>query len=68
MEHGIVLTGGGAKLKGMDQLFTQELGVPVMVAPEPELAVAKGTGIAVADRDKLSALVEGAQRIYRRRF
>ena len=68
MEHGIVLTGGGAKLKGMDQLFTQELGVPVMVAPEPELAVAKGTGIAVADRDKLSALVEGAQRIYRGRF
>ena len=68
MEHGIVLTGGGAKLKGMDQLFTQELGVPVMLASEPELAVAKGTGIAVADRDKLSALIEGAQRIYRRRF
>ena len=68
MEHGIVLTGGGAKLKGMDQLFTQELGVPVMLASEPELAVAKGTGIAVSDRDKLSALIEGAQRIYRRRF
>ena len=50
---------GGAKLKGMDQLFTQELGVPVMVAPEPELAVAKGTGIAVADRDKLSASSKG---------
>ena len=45
-----------------------ELGVPVMLASEPELAVAKGTGIAVADRDKLSALIEGAQRIYRRRF
>ena len=67
-QTGIVLTGGGAKLKGMDQLFTQELGVPVMLASEPELAVAKGTGIAVADRDKLSALIEGAQRIYRRRF
>ena len=52
----------------MDPLFTQELGVPVMLASEPELAVAKGTGIAVADRDKLSALIEGAQRIYRRRF
>ena len=68
MEHGIVLTGGGAKLKGMDQFFTQELGVPVLMAADPELAVARGTGIAINDRDKLSALIEGAQRIYRRRF
>lgn len=68
MDHGIVLTGGGAKLKGMDQLFAQELSVPVTLAPDPELAVAKGTGIAVGKREKLSALIEGAERIYRRRF
>lgn len=68
MEHGIVLTGGGAKLKGMEQLFAQELGVPVVLAAEPELAVARGAGRALAERDKLSALVEGVQRIYRRRF
>lgn len=52
----------------MDQFFTQELGVPVLMAADPELAVARGTGIAINDRDKLSALIEGAQRIYRRRF
>ena len=34
MEHGIVLTGGGSMLHGMDQLFSQELGVPVVVAAE----------------------------------
>lgn len=68
MEHGIVLTGGGAKLRGMDQLFSQELGVPVVLAAEPELAVARGTGIAVASRKKLTALIEGAEHIYRRRF
>lgn len=68
MDHGIVLTGGGAKLKGMDQLFAQELGVPVTLAADPELAVAKGTGLAVGKREKISALMEGAERIYRRRF
>ena len=68
MEHGIVLTGGGSMLHGMDQLFSQELGVPVVVAAEPELAVARGTGKALHDREKLGALIEGAERIYRRRF
>ena len=68
MEHGIVLTGGGAKLHGMDQLFSQELGVPVALSPEPEMAVALGTGRALQDREKLGALVEGVERIYRRRF
>lgn len=68
MEHGIVLTGNGAKLKGMEQLFAQELGVPVILAAEPGLAVAKGAGMALAEREKLAALIEGAQRIYRRRF
>ena len=68
MEHGVVLTGGGAKLKGMEQLFSQELGVPVVLAAEPELAVVRGIGIAVAEREKLAPVIEGTQRIYRRRF
>lgn len=68
IDHGIVLTGGGAKLKGMEQLFAQELGIPVLVAANPELAVAKGAGIALGKREKLDALIQGAERIYRRRF
>jgi rod shape-determining protein MreB len=68
MEHGIVLTGGGSLLKGMDVLFSQTLGVPVYVAANAELAVAVGTGRALADREALGAVIEGAQHIYRRRF
>lgn len=68
IDHGIILTGGGAKLPGMEQLFAQELGVPAVLAPEPELAAARGTGIAIARRDTFGALIEGAERVYRRRF
>lgn len=68
MEHGIVLTGGGSLLKGMDQLISQETGVPVTVAAEPETAVAKGAGMALRHRETLHSLVQGVQTIYKRRF
>lgn len=68
MDHGIVLSGGGSRLTGMDQFLSQELGVPVLVAPNPELAVVIGAGKALHDRDKLGALIEGPERMYRRRF
>ena len=68
MDHGIVLSGGGSRLTGMDQFLSQELGVPVLVAPNPELAVVTGAGKARHDRDKLGALIEGPERVYRRRF
>lgn len=68
MDHGIVLSGGGSRLAGMDQFLSQELGVPVLVAPNPELAVVTGAGKALHDRDKLGALIEGPERVYRRRF
>lgn len=68
MDHGIVLSGGGSRLTGMDQFLSQELGVPVLVAPNPELAVVTGAGKALHDRDKLGALIEGPERVYRRRF
>ena len=44
-EKGIVLTGGGALIKGMDKLLNQELKVPVTLAEEPLTCVAEGTGI-----------------------
>lgn len=47
MDKGIVLTGGGALLRGLDDLFTKVTGVPCQVAEDPTLSVAKGTGIAV---------------------
>lgn len=42
---GIVLTGGGALIRGIEQLFSDELGVPVFASPESLDSVALGTGI-----------------------
>lgn len=47
MDKGIVMTGGGSQLRNLDQLMTKVTGVPCQTAEEPQLAVAKGTGIAV---------------------
>lgn len=46
-DKGIVLTGGGAKLTGFDERVKREIGVAVHIAPEPELCVIKGAGIAI---------------------
>lgn len=43
-ERGIVLTGGGALLGGLEELIEEETGINTMVAEEPALAVAIGTG------------------------
>lgn len=44
MERGIVLAGGGALLRGLDQLMSQEMQVPVHIAPDPLTCVVLGTG------------------------
>lgn len=45
MEHGITLTGGGALLRGIDKLISQQTGMPVNIADNPLDCVADGTGI-----------------------
>ncbi|MEG0021355.1 MAG: rod shape-determining protein [Bacilli bacterium] len=45
IDKGIVLTGGGALIDGLDRLLEQELKVPVYVASNPLTCVAEGTGI-----------------------
>ncbi|GAF40540.1 rod shape-determining protein MreB [Agrilactobacillus composti DSM 18527 = JCM 14202] len=45
IDHGIMITGGGALLKGIDRLFAENLQVPVLLADEPLDSVALGTGI-----------------------
>lgn len=50
IDKGIVLTGGTALLSGFDQLLTRETGVACHVAEDPLLCVAKGTGIALENR------------------
>ncbi|MBE6152220.1 MAG: MreB/Mrl family cell shape determining protein [Firmicutes bacterium] len=45
IDKGIVITGGGALIKGFDQLLAHELKVPVFVAESPLTCVVEGTGI-----------------------
>ena len=45
MENGIILTGGGSLISGMEKLFTEELEVPVKLAKNPLTSVVEGTGI-----------------------
>lgn len=47
MDKGIILSGGSALLRNLDELISQSTGVPTYVADEPLLCVAKGTGIAL---------------------
>ena len=44
---GIILTGGGALLYGLDMLITEKTGIPVKIANEPISCVARGTGKAL---------------------
>lgn len=57
IERGIILTGGGALLNGLDRLITQETGMNVQVAENPLDCVAIGTGQAVKDIDILKKSV-----------
>ena len=51
MERGIILTGGGALLRGMARFIEKIVGVPVYPAESPLFCVAKGTGIILEHLD-----------------
>lgn len=51
-DSGVVLTGGGALLRGIDELLSEATGVPVVVASEPLYCVAFGGGMAMEMMDK----------------
>ena len=49
LERGVTIFGGGALLRGLPELLSKMLGVPVHVAPDPLTAVVRGTGIVTED-------------------
>lgn len=52
-KRGIVLTGGGALLRGLDHAITQGTGLPVRLTDDPLMTVARGTGALLSDRKLL---------------
>jgi rod shape-determining protein MreB len=47
IDKGIIMSGGSSQLRNIDTLLSKAIGVPVYIADEPALCVAKGTGVAL---------------------
>lgn len=62
IESGIVLTGGGALLKGLDILLAEETGIKVILSENPLECVALGTGISVDHIEKMKKKGAGIKR------
>jgi len=55
-ERGMVLTGGGALLRDLDRLLSEETGLPVLVAEDPLTCVVRGCGLALERMDRLGSI------------
>ena len=57
LDRGILMTGGGSMLKGIDQLIRERTNVPVNIAEEPLLSVVRGTGKVLEDVKKYESVL-----------
>src|SRR5690625_5192996 len=63
IDRGVILTGGGAMIHGIDQLLAEEMKVPVFISDEPMNCLAKGTGLMLENIDKISAKISCNKRM-----
>lgn len=54
VDRGMVVTGGGALLRGIDKLIAEQTGLPVHIHDDPLSSVAEGTGVVLGELDFLS--------------
>ncbi|MFA5867477.1 MAG: rod shape-determining protein [Actinomycetota bacterium] len=62
MDRGIVLTGGGALLRGLDERLRQETGMPVHIAEQPLNCVAIGAGKCLEEYESLKKVLVSSRR------
>jgi rod shape-determining protein MreB len=60
VDRGMVLAGGGALLRGLDQLLRDETGLPVHIADDPLSAVAEGTGRVLSEIEVLRSIAQNS--------
>lgn len=58
VNNGVILTGGGALIRQLDKYISETIKIPVYVADEPLLCVARGTGRALEEIDQLHELFD----------
>ena len=57
VDRGIVMTGGGALIRGLDILLAQETGLPIHVDEDPLTCVVRGTGRILDDFEKYRSVL-----------
>src|SRR5918998_1477633 len=62
MEQGIILTGGGALLRGLDERLKHETGMPVKAAPDPLYCVVLGSGRCLEEFEALKRILVSSGR------
>jgi rod shape-determining protein MreB len=64
VDRGMVMSGGGSLLRGIDLLIAEHTGLPVHRADDPLSAVAEGTGVVLTELNVLRRVATGEQRSY----